>query len=261
MLDAQAHFDPTADLFDEDGRPIGEVGSTHYERVETELVRCPYADARHGGPMNQSALRQLGEVWSDVRTLASCVAGPHATVHRAWRAAIAGTRAPAVFAERAEGPVPRALSAWYKASLGFSQVLTALLLSDEGVADAPLDSLGEADDFLALLERDRWLVGAEQVCAGPASMIAQLFQALADARPDAAWPPSLAVLAPLDPWIDARCRWVQHQVEAVLRARVEAAAGQRTLDDPDLAPGLPCLRGVLAVPGRQPEHAARLFPA
>ena len=40
-------------------------------------------------------------------------------------------------------PIPVALAALYKTSLGLSQVTAALLLADDGVADAPLAELGD----------------------------------------------------------------------------------------------------------------------
>ena len=241
---------------------MGEIGSRHYDPHATEIVRCPYHDARRGGPMNQTAFAQLSRVWHDVLELASWLAGPDATVHRAWRAAIAGTRAPAVHAARCDGPVPRPLSALYKASLGFSQVLTAMLLADDGVADAPLGDLGDARSFLALLERDRWLVGAEQVCAGPAPMIAELFDALAQGGPPSApVPASLDALAPVDAWIDDRTAWLGVQIVELGARREAAARGDMGALPAANSPWIPCLRSMFAVPGRRPDHARRLFPA
>ncbi len=246
--------DPTSDLIDVDGRPVGEIGSRAYDPAATRLVRCPYPDARRGGLMNQTALRQLSSCFDEVAELAARHVGPIPTVHAAWRACVAGTRAPAVHHDREGTPIPRPLSAWYKASLGFSQVLTALLLADDGVADAPLAELGDASAFLELLERDRWLVGAEQVCAGPAAMIGRLFDLLAEGRADGGADA---------PWIDERAAWIGVHVGFLGAVRTLAASA--TVDPGDLSvalqPTLPCLRSVLAVPGRQAAHARRLFPS
>ncbi|MBX2803967.1 MAG: hypothetical protein KTR31_40195 [Myxococcales bacterium] len=254
-------FDPTADLIDEDGRPVGEIGSRHYDPAATELRTCPYHDARRGHPMNQTALRQLSAVWPEVVAAGAWLARqttPAGSVHAAWWACIAGTRAPAIHDTLHPGvPVPRALSALYKASLGFSQVLTAVLLADDGIAEAPLASLGDADAFLALLDRERWLVGEQQACAGPGPMIGQLFDAFAG-RANEASPGPLAALPPPRSWGDERAAWIGVQVAFLGAARTRATTNAEI--DAHLAPGLPCLRGVLAVPGRRAEHARRLFP-
>lgn len=243
-----AEHDPTADLLDEDGRPIGEIGSRRYHEVETDIAVCPYADARHGRAMNRSALRQVSQVWPDVRAtvraLGACSTRP-GTVAGSWQTAQLGTAIPGVLGT---GRVPRRWSAVYKTSLGFSQVLTALLLVDDGVADLELAALGTGDDFLALLDRERWLVGDQQVCAGPASYIAELFEDLAaPAVEPARLPPGLdgAALG------RHRATWVGMQV-----AYIGAA---RTIPGVRITPGIPCLRAVQALPGRRPEHARRLF--
>ena len=181
------------------------------------------------------------------------------TVHGAWRAAIAGTAAPTVHRDRVGGPVPRVLSALYKSSLGFSQVLTALALSDDAVAGLDLGQLGDAASFLALLDDGRWWVGRDQVCAGPAAMIGQMFEALAPDDPPARPPRDLAPLGDPAPWIEARVVWVGSQVALLGAARVHAARGDRSAAA-ILDPQLPCLRGVLGVPGRCAHHARRLFP-
>lgn len=260
MQHGTARHDPTSDLLDSDGRPVGEIGSRLYDPSATELLGCPYADARHGRPMNHTALRQLSAAWPGVLAAARTLAGPGpATVHRAWRAVVAGTRAPAAHRTYVGGPIPRVLSALYKSSLGFSQVLTALLLAQDGMADVPLGSLGNADAFFALLDRERWLVGAEQVCAGPANLIGQMFDALqgAPARPSTV----LDSLGNLEQWTDDRVAWVAVQVAHL--GAVRELAAERGLDGSvwhtRVAVGLPCLRSVLAQPGRNAEHARRLF--
>jgi len=249
------------DLIDVDGRPIGELASRRYDAIETEVVSCPYHDARRGLPMNRTALRQLSSCWDDVLAAAAWLSGPDATVHRAWWAAVAGITAPRIHHEAEAGPVPRVLSALYKGCLGFSQVLTALLLTDDGVADAPLRSLGDADAFFALLDDGRWLVGQVQACAGPAPMIGQLLTALGPSTAPAA-PAALAALGDPRPWTDAAATWIGLDVAFLGAARVAlrrdggpADALTRYLDVDQ-----PWLRGVLQSPDRRAEHATRLFP-
>lgn len=253
-------------LLDEDGRPVAEVGSPLYEGVPTEIVACPYHDARRGLPMNRSALRQLGAAWPSVVASARALAGPAPTVHAAWRAAVVGLAAPVVWSHRHGAPVPRALSASFKTSLGMSQVLTALLLSDAAMAAAPLGSLGSRDDFFAVLDQGRWLIGQDQVCAGTPGQIGELFDALAGEGGTSAFDPALLTLAPLAPWQDEAALAIARSVAwlATLterrRAGAQAPGGARGAawlagDVP------PWLRAVLAVPNRPPEHALRLYPA
>jgi hypothetical protein len=248
------------DLIDADGRPIGELASRVYDRIETEVVACPYRDVRRGLPMNHTALRQLSSCWDEVLAATSALAGAGATVHRAWWATIAGTTAPRIHAERFGTPIPRTLSALYKGSLGFSQVLTAMLMSTDGLADEPLTSLGAPEEFLALLDDGRWLVGQVQVCAGPGPMIAQMVEALGGSDPETP-PPCLTDLGEATAWAGPAVTWVG------LQAAFLGAAGTWLREhggDPGdvnryLDPTQPWLRGVVQAPDRRPEHARRLF--
>jgi hypothetical protein len=254
-------------LLDEDGRPVAEVGSPLYEGVATEIVACPYHDARRGLPMNRSALRQLGAAWPSVVATARALAGPSPTVHAAWCAAVVGLAAPVVWHhQRGGAPVPRALSASFKTSLGMSQVLTALLLSDAAMAGAPLGSLGSRDDFLAVLDQGRWLVGQDQVCAGAPGQIGELFDALCGFEGDAALDPALRLLAPLAPWRDEAALAIARSVGWLATLAARQRGGARAPGGARGAAWLagdvpPWLRAVLAVPNRPPEHALRLYPA
>ena len=173
LLDAVTQ-DIVRDLLDEDGRPLGEKASAKYPTDATRVVTCPYADARRGGVMNVSALAQITEHWPDVLD----ALGSEGTVVSAWRATVAGLIAPVRFAlDHPNEPVPTLLSAVYKTCLGFNQVLLHVLLSGD-VASRPLSDLGDSDSFLSLLDAGRFLVGREQVCAGPPQMIRAAFDAL-----------------------------------------------------------------------------------
>ena len=238
-------------LVDEDGRPVAEIASPLYADTPTEIVACPYADRRRGQPMNRSALRQLTGVWPEVLAGFSAIAGPAPTVHRAWVAAITGIAAPLV----APAPISRAVSSMFKASLGFSQVFSSMLLSDPDVADTPLTALGDADGFFQALDAGGWLIGAEQVCAGSAQMFHQAFETWTGRTPIVGDPSRfIALAAQLGPTpVEAVALHV-----AWLAARQRAARGGRgTAPSTDVAPWL---RAVFATPDRPPEHARRLFP-
>jgi hypothetical protein len=127
-------------------------------------------------------------VWTEVLAAVRWLAGPAPTVREAWRACAAATGAPL----HIEGPLPRPIAALYKACLGMEQVMLFAALSEPGVAELPLAELGDGVAFLEWMERDGWLVGQRQVCAGPPSMIRELYTALAtaggDASPPRGWP-------------------------------------------------------------------------
>jgi len=247
-------------LRDADGRPVAELASPLYADTPTSLVACPYADARHGQPMNADALNQLRRVWPDVLATARALAGSAPTTHQAWRVCVAGLAAPCLLGD----PVPVAVSAWFKTSLGFSQVLTALLLSADGVADAPLAALGSADSFFKPLDDQRWLIGTTQVCAGPQGHIAALFGALSGAPGPSAISPALHALAPHADWIDAAVTEVALSVAHLARVAACVRSGDRHLPPRESAwlrgDVPPWLRAVHAVPNRPEADALRLFP-
>lgn len=177
-LELALRADLAGDLVDADGRPVGELASERYAQTPTRVVRCPFHDRREGQPMNASALKQLREVWPDILQAAASLAGSSGSGVAAWRAAIALTAAPTLHALLRPGvPVPNALSAGYKASLGFAQVLTHLLLTVG--SDLPFAQLGSGDQLLAFLDREGWLLGESQACAGTPEMIVALWESLA----------------------------------------------------------------------------------
>jgi len=141
------------DLIDVDGRPLGEVGSTRYDRQRTELVSCPFADRRRGMPMNASALAQLRDTWKPLLSAAGALSD--GTALGAWRACIGLVGAPVLFAlAHPDQPVPRPLSAGYKAALGFTQTLTHLLLQGSDRPWAVVNLEGRLDE-LATVEAVR----------------------------------------------------------------------------------------------------------
>ncbi len=255
---ARALYDHEAsEWLDADGRPLGEHAEPEaYARAGIREVACPYGDRRHGLPMNEAALEQVRSVWSGVLAhLRALSDGPR--VHDAWRASIGALAAPLHWRSVRPGPVPVELASLFRVGLGYSQVLTAMLLADEGLADASLAELGDGGDLIDFLDAGGWLVGKVQACAGPPAMIR------------AGWAALQGGGRPLDPGL----RSVRDEavVTAGLCAVLIGAAAERdragTGDDGALGPRLraagraPFLRAVAAGPGRTATHALRLFPA
>ena len=243
-------------LVDEDGRPVAEVASPLYRDESTELVACPYGDARGTQPMNRSALRQMSASWPELLGALAWLGRPAEgggvrSVHDAWRAAVTGISLPLL----ADPPIPRLVSSLFKTSLGLSQVFSTMLLSADGLAEAPLDSLGTPPEFFAALDQGRWLIGAKQVCAGSRAMIVEAFGALAGHLSVTECPPVVASLGPaaagLPPHIIAL--HVAHLCATQSRARL----GDGTVDPTDQPPWL---RAVFSEPDRPAAHALRLFP-
>lgn len=254
----------SVDRLDEDGRPVGEVGSRLYDRARTEIVACPYADARRGHPMNRSALRQVGACWPEVVVAARHLAGPAPTVHAASAAALTASAIPHAWPDGA--PIPRVVSVLYKASLGMSQVTAALLLAEDGVADAPFASLGDDEAFFRYLDDGRWLVGRDQACAGPEALIRELYRAVATVEERA---PRPEILAEVDLEAVRAIALEVAGLQAVTLLGVSSCLGRGVLDGLEgsiaedwLAGRCPAwMRSVLAAPGRRPEHVRRLFTA
>jgi hypothetical protein len=237
------------DRLDEDGRPLGEVSSTLYDRVETEVVACPYPDMRHGRPMNRTALRQVSSVWPQVLATLQGLAGGGTTVHGAWRIALIGISAPLL----SPAPTSRALSALYKTSLGLSQVTSTLLMADDAVAATPFSELGSGTDFFGALDQHGWLLGQLQVCSGPPAMLVQMGEALAHGGPPAV--PPLPLPEP-ERMAEIAAMAVAAHATFWVKADELRARGAKI----PIHPLPPWLRAVATEAFRPASHIRRFFP-
>ncbi|MCP4872501.1 MAG: hypothetical protein GY898_27740 [Proteobacteria bacterium] len=251
--------DAVLHLLDVDGRPLGEAASPAlYAAAGIDETACPFSGARHGLPMNRAALRQLRSVWSEVLDDLAALHGPDPTLYGAWRACFRATLRPVVQLDRegADARVSRVEAAAYKTALDFSQVLTFLLLSDDGLGARPLRSFGDGLDLVEQLDQGGWLVGQVQACAGPASSIAELFEVLAaEPGPDDVEP--------------TRDPAVEHAIEVVIRLAgsvLEELEHRRTGPPREgtdasrmLAEGRPSwIRAITAAPGRRAADVSRI---
>lgn len=218
--------------------------------------------------MNQSALDQIVSHWPELIKTVRWLTPSQPTVHQAWRSCVISTSLPALYlAQSSENRVPVMMASLYKAILGYSQVLTYLLLAAEGVADTPLNQLGEPKEFSAWLDQEEWLIGDLQVCAGSSRMIEVLFQSLRSGQreddtpssPPSWWhfpdPTSLFwenIMADVGILTAQMIQAQQNDLAQVLCSDED----QRLLDHPPL----PLLHAITATPNRSPKDAFRLFP-
>lgn len=168
-----------AELYDSENRPLSEPTS----QGQT-LVVCPYQDRRRNLPMNRAALEQVSRHWSDIVDWVSPEGQTTSTLRDSLAVALLATIDPLLF--RLQNPdslIPVALSARYKACLGFCQVLTFLLWHEQHPDEARLSDYGSSAEFFLWLDSEAWLLGQEQVCAGPRPMIEELYRRFCAARP------------------------------------------------------------------------------
>ena len=174
------------------GRPVGEGRAAAFRHVRTEMQPCPYAGSRHhhSKPMNVSALRQIMPVWEPILTMLSWLsqryrAGQRKEVTTCDDLSLvtsAGVFLADFLVLRRHRPlrsreIPVLISGLYKVCLGF-QLATFLGSMRERFADEKPAPLPDAAGFYDHLEAHELLIGAAEVCAGPAAMIMQAYDAM-----------------------------------------------------------------------------------
>jgi hypothetical protein len=229
------------DHIDRQGRPLGEQASRHH--LGDDVVACPYPGDRRGRPMHRAALRQVAPHLDAVR--AELSARSSGTVAGAC-AAVAHV---CLRAELATEPVPVAWAAAYKATVGFRQVLGALLLAHD-LRGVPLVELGDGEAFVELLQREGWLHGRRHVCAGSVPQIRDLYRALAqpDGRSEASLGAAEATVGVLAWLLERRQRepLPEHPLCRLANHRPGLAAGDapRLMDAPSMRLQTLCSGGV-----------------
>ncbi len=248
------------DLIDEDARPLGERASPRYGRCPVEERRRAFGDRRDasGLPINHAALRQLKDTWPRLlAALSSFEPDRPPDVYRAWRRAQAATRLAPLRALRDGAPPSRFAAALHKVTLGFSDLLAALLLDGRLRAHDPLPT---DNALLEVLDAEGWLVGDVQVCAGTRSQIAAVWRALGAEADDVA-----GVWADLAPALDATEELSALAAVAAGAARAHLLHGAAPVTAACVAlyqgrdpPRV--VRALRGVPEGGPLHPLRLFP-
>lgn len=162
-----------------DGQPIGGIAAADYDLDAADVVPCPYDDRRKGRPMDRTALRVVTAHWPLTLRAAAALSGPDATVHQAWRTCMGLLHAPLFHVELGPRPVPLEMVGGVKVALGFAQLLTDAMLSEDGAAARPLLALSSPDALFADLDQAGRLLGQQHVCSGTRPMFAAFWTALA----------------------------------------------------------------------------------
>lgn len=236
------------DRRDSDGRPLGEQASpTMYASCREERA-CPYPGGRHGLTMNTAALRQVRRHWPAVLQTVRAWGRPGATVREAWQVTLAAYVVAATHPE----PIPAPISALYKTCIGFNQVLFFLLLAADDVGEAPLSALATPPEFVQWLEREGWLLGQDQVCAGPARLIAAVFAALCDGDGGGA---GMAAQPPVETVVG----WQALAIAAALRGQRARDRGRGGLCERLWTSKAPWMAALRLRPAGEAEVAQRLI--
>lgn len=196
---------------DEQGRPLGEQASPRYTTVPQHEERRAFGDARDasGLPCNVAALAQLHATWPTLLAALSALdADQPDTLARTLRRVSAGVRLAPMLAVHTRGPLPVAVAALHKVTLGFSDLCAAMLLEVRVDADEPTPG---GDTLDAWLDERPWLIGTTQVCAGSRAQIGRVWQAL---RETGAAQPIKAL----------RASWFREAFAALLELEALAAA-------------------------------------
>jgi len=176
-------------IIDDEGRPVSErrAPSSVKDGVEIELRSCPYPDERLGQPMNASALaqltRHLDSVLAEVARFRAM--GPRGTPTWAevFEAVIDQLVSPARYLlEKRDrrGPVPAQSAVGHKLAAGYFGVLRNLLVREALGDHYPVS----VESLLAFVKKQRALIGASEVCAGPPKMITRVSDILIHGMPD-----------------------------------------------------------------------------
>lgn len=169
-------------VLDDEGRPLGERRAPSDAKKDVPIVLrpCPYGDARHGMPMNVSALVQVmahvDDVAIDIASFRARVCAMPPSWETMLIAVIDQLAGPALYLldeRREHGPIPTRLAVGHKLAAGFFQVVRQLLRDE--LRGIPRTVTCAA--FVHNVLDQRALIGASEVCAGPLPAIERMTEA------------------------------------------------------------------------------------
>jgi len=259
------------DLVDDEGRPVSErrAPSAVKKGVPMELRQCPYADERHGQPMNVSALgqitRYLDAVLDDIRAFRSSLPGADGEEWTELLTTVIDQLAgPAVHLLRSRGaspPIAARRAVGHKLAAGYFGVARGVLVA-EARGERPEVSVEGLHQFV---RESRALIGASEVCAGPPHMIAQVSGVLLHGKSEErAAPDRVSLAETLSAQVAASVAWELFDQAIERRLLLEDAPGAA------IRPRTATIRAALAertahvAEARRPateEDAARAVPA
>ena len=256
-------FDFTQDLCDTQGRPLGESASVHYSNVDTKEVQCPYRDGRQHQIMNQTALEQVAIHWEDICANSGFLLGEQPSIYQAWKLCYLASIAPNIYHSLyPHRSIPVFLSAYYKTVLGFSQVLSFLMMAHDGIAERSLRELGDEKTFLQWLDAQNWLHGQKQVCSGSPQMIGRFFSVLCGESTKKKLHPIWKDLSRYERALEASVEFAGLQaaflIASMNKDESTLLATEKAMID---SPPQSFLFPITLSPNREPHHARRLFPS
>jgi hypothetical protein len=170
-------------VLDEEGRPVGERRATSAAKtgVPIELRACPYHDERKGNPMNVSALaqitRHLVPVCEEIAKVRSWIHQDDHSWIPMFMVVIDQLSGPARFLlERREsqGPIPVLFSVGHKLAAGYFGVVRNLVEEETFGITRPIST----ESLMNYVHKNRSLIGASEVCAGPTTLIERVTNTL-----------------------------------------------------------------------------------
>lgn len=182
---------------DIEGRPLSENKAPEECRrgVPIELAECRYPGRRfsHAKPMNISALQQMVKNWPEVIGALNFIRnlylphedGPEIPLLSFWKIARTASLVPSYLLYRGRQPfanrdLPAFVAALYKASLGLFDTAQAMALRGTLTGEYNKDSLVNVEAIFDFAENQEVLIGAKEVCAGPANLIREAIRAITD---------------------------------------------------------------------------------
>lgn len=181
------------DILDIGGRPLAESRASSFVKqdVNFEILECPYKDSRYKNKnhMNVSPFKLMGRYWKEIMNEISIVQRYYMErlniesiqLNDLWIESVIGISYPYFLMLKKNNPIidgeiPLIVGALYKASFGISNVCLDILLNNhrDGISMSNYKISG--DVIYDYADKNGYLIGPKEVCAGSANCIKQTIQ-------------------------------------------------------------------------------------
>lgn len=126
---------------------------------------------------------KMARHWTEILDWVAPKKGKNVPIRDSLAVSLLATVTPLVmYSKKPDSPISSAVSAHYKACLGFCQVLFFLLWNEPYPEQTRLADFGNQVEFFHWLDSEKWLIGSHQACSGPWAMIEELFSRFCRAR-------------------------------------------------------------------------------